>query len=117
VAVYAPSVSAWDPALVNQLAGAECVFVDGTFWTDDEMARGGTGSPTGRSMGHLPISGPDGSAVRLAELADVRRIYTHINNTQDTYQQHQPDPRRGTRATGTFRAGIDVGRAGLEIEL
>ena len=111
VAVYAPSVSAWDPALVDQLAGAECVFVDGTFWTDDEMARAGTGSRTGRSMGHLPISGPDGSAVRLAELAGVRRIYTHINNTNPILDEGSAERRE------LSELGIDVGRAGLEIEL
>ena len=44
IAVYAPAVSRWEGALARPIADADCVVVDGTFWTDDEMPRSGTGS-------------------------------------------------------------------------
>ena len=44
------------------------------------MIASGTGTKTGRRMGHMPISGADGSLAALDGLGK-RRIYIHINNT------------------------------------
>lgn len=111
VAVYAPVVPEWSADIVDQFTAADCVFVDGTFWTDDEMACAGTGNRTGRSMGHLPISGADGSAAALAELPVKRKIYVHINNTNPVL-----DPTSAQRRA-LDDLGIEVGRTGLEVEL
>lgn len=110
-AVYAPVVPEYSAEIVDQLSTADCVFVDGTFWTDDEMARAGTGERTGRSMGHLPISGPDGSAAALAALPVKRKIYIHINNTNPVLDAASPQRR------SLDDLGIEVGRTGLEVEL
>jgi pyrroloquinoline quinone biosynthesis protein B len=111
VAVYAPVVPDWTGKIVEELGNADCLFVDGTFWTDDEMARSGTGDRTGRSMGHLPISGADGSAQALAALPVKRKIYIHINNTNPVLDATSPQRR------WLDDLGIEVGRAGLEVEL
>jgi pyrroloquinoline quinone biosynthesis protein B len=58
--VYAPTLPRWDAAFAEQVAPADCVFLDGTFWTDDEMSCQGAGNRTGRSMGHLPAVGVGG---------------------------------------------------------
>lgn len=111
VAVYAPAVPSWDGPLVDAVADADCVVVDGTFWTDDEMVRGGTGGRLGRQMGHLPMSGPDGTAVRLAALAARHKIYTHVNNTNPALDPDSAEHRE------LAERGIVIGRAGLRIEL
>jgi pyrroloquinoline quinone biosynthesis protein B len=109
-AVYAPTVPRWDDAFAAQVADADCVFCDGTFHTDDEMSRRGTGSRPGLSMGHMPVDGPEGSARRLAELPG-RKIYVHVNNTNPILDEDSAERRR------LAGLGIEVGYAGLEVEL
>ncbi|GAB3588214.1 pyrroloquinoline quinone biosynthesis protein PqqB [Amycolatopsis endophytica] len=110
-AVYAPTLPRWDADFAGQVESADCVFVDGTFWTDDEMSRQGAGSRTGRSMGHMPVSGDDGSARALAALPAKRKIYTHINNTNPILDEGSAERRWLTDL------GIEIGRAGLEVEV
>jgi pyrroloquinoline quinone biosynthesis protein B len=81
VVVYAPALAAWPDAFDRALQGADCVFVDGTFWDDEEPRGSGFSQRTAVQMGHLPIVGPDGTAERLAALPASRRLYTHLNNT------------------------------------
>lgn len=69
------------PQLAERLRGADTVFFDGTLWTDDEMIREGLGQKTGQRMGHLPISGPDGSMAALEPLGIRRKVFVHINNS------------------------------------
>ncbi|MGW4523838.1 pyrroloquinoline quinone biosynthesis protein PqqB [Amycolatopsis sp. NPDC004378] len=109
--VYAPTLPRWDADFARQVASADCVFVDGTFWTDDEMSCRGAGSRTGRSMGHLPVGGADGSARALAALTAKRKIYTHINNTNPILDEGSQERQWLTSL------GIEVGRAGLEVEV
>jgi len=111
VAVYAPTLPRWDDTFATQVASADCVFVDGTFWTDDEMRGQGAGHRTGRSMGHMPVGGDDGSARRLAALPARHKIYTHINNTNPILDEESPQRRL------LASLGIDVGRAGVEVEV
>jgi pyrroloquinoline quinone biosynthesis protein B len=109
--VYAPTLPRWDEKFARQVAAADCVFLDGTFWTDDEMSCQGAGSRTGRSMGHMPVSGADGSARALAALGAKRKIYTHINNTNPILDEESRERQWLTSL------GIEVGRAGLEVEV
>lgn len=110
-AVYAPTLPEWDEAFAEHVASADCVFLDGTFWTDDEMSTQGAGSRTGRSMGHMPVSGDDGSARALAALSAKRKVYTHINNTNPILDEESKERRWVTDL------GIEIGRAGLEVEV
>jgi len=52
------------PRLHDRLAAADVVLFDATLFTDDEMIRTGTGTKTGRRMGHMPIDGPRRYACR-----------------------------------------------------
>jgi len=83
---------------------------DGTVFTDDELTRSGTGSKTGRRMGHMPIDGADGSLAVLHGLAS-RRILVHINNTNPILVDGSPERRR------VEAAGWEVAEDGLEIVL
>lgn len=78
---YFPGLPAIDAALLHELAQCRVILVDGTFWTNDELVRTeGFGSPA-LAIGHLPVSGENGSLAAFRDLSQVRRIYTHINNT------------------------------------
>ncbi|WP_027556773.1 pyrroloquinoline quinone biosynthesis protein PqqB [Bradyrhizobium sp. Cp5.3] len=68
-------------ALKAEIDGAALVFFDGTVWQDDEMIRCGLGHKTGKSMGHVAMSGGDGAIARLADLNIDRKIFLHINNS------------------------------------
>ncbi|MGH8966112.1 MAG: pyrroloquinoline quinone biosynthesis protein PqqB, partial [Actinomycetes bacterium] len=76
-AVYAPALADWPDDLDRALQDADCVFVDGTFWDDEEPRRSGFTGRTSTQMGHLPITGPGGTAGRLSALPAARRLYTH----------------------------------------
>ncbi len=73
------------PALEARIAGADLLFFDGTLWSDDEMIRAGLGQKTGKRMGHLSMSGPDGVIARLAHLKIGRRVFVHINNSNPVH--------------------------------
>src|SRR6202166_904217 len=74
---YVPGAAAVTPAVRQRLARADVIFFDGTLFTDDEMIATGTGSKTGRRMGHMPLDGPDGS---LAALAGFVRAPAFLSN-------------------------------------
>jgi pyrroloquinoline quinone biosynthesis protein B len=107
---FVPGAAAVPRSLKSRLAQADVVLFDGTLFRDGEMIENGTGEKTGRRMGHMPISGEDGS---LAALADIpgRRIYIHINNTNPILIEDSPE-RRQVEA-----AGWEVAADGLEIVL
>jgi pyrroloquinoline quinone biosynthesis protein B len=108
--LYVPGAAAVTPALKERLAGADVLLFDGTLFRDDEMITTGTGSKTGRRMGHMPIDGEDGS---LAALADIggRRIYVHINNTNPILVEDSPQ-----RAEVQSK-GWEIAEDGMELAL
>src|SRR5262245_49787530 len=55
--VYAPGVASISVRLRNAAADADCLLIDGTFWSDDELSSMGIGNLTARAMGHIPVSG------------------------------------------------------------
>ena len=109
---YAPGLGAITPPVFDAMASADCVMVDGTFWTDDEMLRLGISAKTARSIGHLPQSGPGGMLEWMAKLPPrTRRLLIHINNTNPILDEFSDE-----RALLT-RAGIEVGEDRTEVHL
>ncbi|MBA4492613.1 pyrroloquinoline quinone biosynthesis protein PqqB [uncultured Paracoccus sp.] len=82
---YVPGCAALPDWLIAELARGDAVLFDGTVWEDDDMRRTGTGEKTGTRMGHLPMSGPEGSIARLAGIPG-QKIFIHINNTNPVLQ-------------------------------
>lgn len=78
---YVPGCATPSPSFRQAVAGVDLLFFDGTLWDDDEMVAGGLGNKKGRRMGHMPMSGPEGSLAALADLDVHRRVFIHINNT------------------------------------
>ncbi len=109
-AIYAPGCAQITDAVRAKLAQADALFFDGTLFTDDEMIAAGVGTKTGLRMGHVPISGPDGSLARLSGLPG-RRIYVHINNTNPVLVAGSPE-RAAVEA-----AGFTVGQDGMEVQV
>lgn len=90
VAYYVPGCAEVTGAVLEQFSDAGHIFFDGTLWDDDEMIRTGTGGKTGRRMGHIPISGADGSIARLEGLR-ASKTFIHINNTNPILQPEGPE--------------------------
>ncbi len=84
-AYYIPGCAHVPDDLLARLRDADQLFFDGTLWEDDEMIRSGTGVKTGQRMGHISVSGPDGSIERLRGLA-AAKTFIHINNTNPIWR-------------------------------
>lgn len=78
-------------ALKAEINGAALVFFDGTVWQDDEMIKCGLGHKTGKSMGHVAMSGDDGAIARLADLGIDRKMFLHINNSNPALLPGSPE--------------------------
>lgn len=84
--IYASSTASAEP-LRSRADGADLLLVDGTFWSDDEPFAFDA-SRNARAMGHVPISGPEGSLEALAATRAGQRVYTHVNNTNPVLDEH-----------------------------
>jgi pyrroloquinoline quinone biosynthesis protein B len=109
--VYLPGVQELSPALRAEIAGCDCLLIDGTCWRDDELVRLGLAHKTSREMGHLPIDGPDGSLAQLTALGVRRTIFVHMNNTNPILLPDTPERRV------VEDSGMEVAVDGLDVEV
>jgi pyrroloquinoline quinone biosynthesis protein B len=78
---YMPAVPAVTEQLLRLLESADLVLFDGTFWRDDELIVVQGSGATAGEMGHIPVSGLEGSLRKLAGLRHPRKVFIHVNNT------------------------------------
>lgn len=110
VAIYATAVKN-AAAIRDALAPCDVLFLDGTFWSSDELVSGGLGKARAEDMAHHPLSGPTGSLAVLANLEGVkRRILTHVNNTNPILRSDS-DARNAVKM-----AGWEIATDGMEID-
>ena len=107
---YVPGCARMIPALAERLRGADLVLFDGTLWADDEMISQGVGQKTGARMGHMSISGQDGSMAAFEGLDVARKVFVHINNTNPIW-------RDGPERAQAKAAGWEIAHDGMEIIL
>lgn len=109
---YAPGLGQMEPPIWQAMHAADCVMVDGTLWTDDEMIVLGASKKTSRQMGHMPQSGPGGMLEWLAKLPpSTRKILIHVNNTNPILDSR-------SEAYQTLMAqGIELAFDGMDIDL
>jgi pyrroloquinoline quinone biosynthesis protein B len=88
---YIPGCAAMTPTLAARLRGADTVLFDGTLWRDDEMIRMGLGPKTGRRMGHMSLTGAEGTLAAFAPLGVRRKILLHINNSNPVLIDDSPE--------------------------
>ncbi|RIZ70711.1 MAG: pyrroloquinoline quinone biosynthesis protein PqqB [Methylococcales bacterium] len=108
---YSPGLGEIEPHVMTAMQEVDCLLVDGTFWTDDEMCTQNISHKKAREIGHLPQSGPGGMIEVLSGVAKARKILIHINNTNPILDDDS-EQRKILDA-----AGIEVAYDGLEIDL
>jgi pyrroloquinoline quinone biosynthesis protein B len=109
--VYIPGCAKISEDILRRVAGADLLLFDGTTFTDDEMVRLGLSQKTAWRMGHMAISGEEGSLRAFAGVRVGRKVYTHINNTNPILIEGSPE-RLAVEA-----AGWEVAFDGMEIAL
>ena len=109
--LYAPGLGEIEPQVLEAMLEADCILVDGTFWTNDEMVQHGFSKKLATDIGHLPQSGENGMISVLDSFSDTRKILIHINNTNPILDEDSTE-----RATLT-QHGIEVAFDGMEINL
>ncbi|EKU38258.1 MULTISPECIES: pyrroloquinoline quinone biosynthesis protein PqqB [Acinetobacter] len=108
---YAPGLGKIDDQIMQIMQSSDCVMIDGTLWTDDEMQQTGVGTKTGREMGHLYISGEGGSLSYLNQLSTPKKVLIHINNTNPILNENS------IQFAELKANGVEVAYDGMQIEL
>jgi pyrroloquinoline quinone biosynthesis protein B len=108
---FVPGCAAMTEQLRARIAGSALVFFDGTLWRDDEMIQLGVGSKTGRRMGHMSMSGEDGTIAAFRDLGVGRRIFIHINNSNPVLLDDSPERQIANAA------GWEIAYDGMEVTL
>ena len=88
---------------------ADVVLIDGTVWTNDEMARRGISNKLASDMGHLDQSSRGGIKDTLNTLQKPRKILIHINNTNPILDEESAE------RCALDDAGIEVAYDGMDI--
>jgi pyrroloquinoline quinone biosynthesis protein B len=105
--LYVPAIKEIDEQFMATAAECDCLLFDGSFWSENEMELRGAGKKTASAMGHVPISGSGGSLARLGDLS-MRKIYTHINNTNPILDETSAERRE------VEQAGWEVAEDGMD---
>jgi pyrroloquinoline quinone biosynthesis protein B len=108
---YIPGCASCPPELAERIEGADLLFFDGTTWIDDEMSATGVGHKTGQRMGHMCMSGAEGTIAAMEPLGIGRKIFIHINNTNPVHLTNSPER---AEAEG---AGWEIAYDGMEVDL
>ncbi|WP_428422946.1 pyrroloquinoline quinone biosynthesis protein PqqB [Methylibium sp.] len=111
---YAPGLADVGDVELEWMRNADCLLVDGTFWTEDEMVQAGLGSKLAADMGHLPQSSSPQRAGMMDALDRTqarRKLLIHINNSNPILDDH------GLERAELARRGIEVAHDGMEIVL
>ncbi len=108
---YVPGCARIHVPLAKRLRGAALVFFDGSLWREDEMIAQGLMAKTGSRMGHISMSGPQGSIAAFAALDVERKIFVHINNSNPVLDANSRE------RTAASDAGWQIGEDGMEVEL
>lgn len=111
VLFYAPGLGQLTQATRDLMRESDCLLVDGTFWTEDEMAAVGMGDKKASDMGHLPQSGEGGMMDVLRPMTRPRKVLIHINNTNPILDEESPERQQ------LVDEGIEISHDGMEIEL
>ena len=62
--------------VIKKLDNSELIF-DGTLWQDDEMIKQNVGIKTGKRMGHISMSGEEGS-IEILNKINIKEKFLFI---------------------------------------
>jgi len=108
---FIPGCARLDDELRARLKDAPLLFFDGTLYTNDEMIAQGLLNKTGERIGHMNMSGGDGSVEQLAPLNIGRKIFIHINNSNPVLREGSP------QRAAVEGAGWEVAYDGMEVRV
>ena len=108
---YIPGCAACPPELEARVKDSALLLFDGTTWTNEEMITLGVGHKTGKRMGHMSMSGAEGSIAAFAKSNIARKVFVHINNTNPVLHN------RSSERAHAEQAGWEVSYDGMEITL
>ena len=107
---YTPSVPEVTHNLRDLYQSCDVILVDGTFWSNAELNRTHSGTPLARAIGHVPMSGGDGTIALLADITEPQKIFIHLNNTNPVL-----DP-RSAEYESLQNAGWQIGQDGWQLQ-
>jgi pyrroloquinoline quinone biosynthesis protein B len=109
---YIPGCSAMPDELKDRLKDAPMILFDGTLWKDDEIIASNLGiNKTGLRMGHLSMSGKEGTMELLKDLNIKKKFFIHINTTNPALLEDSPERKE------LNKKGWEVSYDGMEINL
>lgn len=113
--VVAPQIAHMDDAVLDVFEDADCLFLDGSFFYDDDLKRVGISGKSAKELGHLPLQKDDGIVAGVKKLNSrraasgklpVRVILLNVNNTNPILMD-------GSDERSIIRdAGIEIGTDG-----
>ena len=107
----APSLAGTNPQWMKTAASSDVTFIDGTFWSNEELLQTGRSKKTAREIGHIPLSGPGGLLEQYPKDAGGRKILIHINNTNPLLDEDSAEHR------AALEAGFEIAYDGMKLEL
>jgi pyrroloquinoline quinone biosynthesis protein B len=108
---FAPSLSGKNQEWKKLAESSDLVFLDGTFWSDDELIRATGSGKTARAIGHLPLSGANGLLQQFSGAGRGRRVLIHINNTNPILDEESAEYRQ------VREMGWEIAHDGMEFAL
>lgn len=108
---YVPGCAMITTEIKTRFAASDHILFDGTVWENEEMKKTATGVKTGLRMGHIPLSGPQGSIAQLANVTEPAKTYIHINNTNPIWNPASAERR------SVLDSGWTIAHDGMEINL
>jgi pyrroloquinoline quinone biosynthesis protein B len=97
-------------ALADVLVDSMLTFLDGTFFSSDELVSQEVSRARAEDMAHHPLGGDGGSLAALAGARLGKKILTHVNNTNPILRSDSPE-----RAY-VERMGWEIARDGMEVD-
>jgi pyrroloquinoline quinone biosynthesis protein B len=108
---FAPSLPGRNQEWKELAEASDLVFLDGTFWNDDELIRATGSGKTARAIGHLPLSGENGLLRQFSGSGRGRRVLIHINNTNPILDEDSAEYRQ------VREMGWEIAHDGMEFVL
>ncbi len=108
---YVPCCARITEDVLGVLDGVDVILFDGTLYRDRELIDLGLSQKTGAMMGHVSMSGPEGSIARLRSLKVGRRIFLHLNNSNPVLRED------GQERVAIAEAGWEVAHDGMEMRI
>lgn len=109
--VYLSTVKQLTAEVCERMQAANCVFFDGTFWTEDELTALDQRAKRAQDMAHLHVGGEGGSLSVLSGRMAARRIFIHINNTNPMLREDSSE------REAVCAAGWEVAYDGMELKV